>query len=128
MAASGKSLAERISRWDTLVNNLEPLLAEWPHLADEVMELKAKLGAARDLWYRQDALRAEAQANTAALNALADQGDKLRYRIGAGIRSKLGFTSDLLFKYGFRPRPTGRRVKKKESPEPDLGAATSEVG
>ncbi|MEP7013456.1 MAG: hypothetical protein ABJC13_24300 [Acidobacteriota bacterium] len=115
MAATGKTLAERLVRFDTLVNNLGRSIGDWPHLTEEVEELAAMLAEARALSARQDALRAEAQENTANLNRLADRADKLRNQIGAGIRSKLGFTSELLIQFGFRPRPTGgRRSKKRE--------------
>ncbi|HEV7668992.1 MAG TPA: hypothetical protein VGS22_10740 [Thermoanaerobaculia bacterium] len=116
MAATGKSLAERISRVDLLVNNLGRSIEDWPHLSEEVVELKAMVVTARALSARQDALRAEAQENTAALNDIANRADKLRNQIGAGIRSKLGFTSEMLIQFGFRPRPTGgRRAKKRGS-------------
>ncbi len=115
MAATGKSLAERFSRFDTLVNNLGRSIDDWPQLTEEVVELKAMLASARALSARQDALRAEAQENTAALNDIANRADKLRNQIGAGIRSKLGFTSELVIQFGFRPRPTGgRRAKRKK--------------
>lgn len=124
MAATGKSLAERISRWGTLVNNLGRSIDAWPHLAEEVAELEAMLTTAYALSARQDALRAEAQENTATLNDIANRADKLRNQIGAGIRSKLGFTSEMLIQFGFRPRPTGgRRSKKREK-----GTADGSVG
>lgn len=114
MAATGKSLAERISRWGVLVNNLGRSIEDWPHLAEEVAELEAMLAEAGALSARQDALRAEAQENTAALNDIANRADKLRNQIGAGLRSKLGFTSELLLQFGFRPRPTGGRRSKRK--------------
>ncbi len=113
MAATGKSLAERLSRWDTLVNNLGRSIDDWPQLSEEITALQMMLQEARALSARQDALRAEAQENTAALNHLADQADKLRNQIGAGIRSKIGFTSEMLIQFGFRPKPTGGRRSKK---------------
>jgi hypothetical protein len=113
MAATGKSLAERISRWGTLVNNLGRSIEAWPHLAEELAELEAMLTTAYALSARQDALRAEAQENTATLNDIANRADKLRNQIGAGIRSKVGFTSEMLIQFGFRPRPTGGRRSKK---------------
>ncbi len=52
MAASGNSDAERVARWDTLVNNLEATVTEIPHLTAMLAELKAVLIEARDLNYR----------------------------------------------------------------------------
>jgi len=106
-------MAERISRWGVLVNNLGRSIDAWPHLTEEVAELDALLASASALSARQDALRAESQENTATLNDIANRADKLRNQIGAGIRSKLGFTSEMLIQFGFRPRPTGGRRSKK---------------
>ena len=122
MAATGKSLAERFSRFDTLVNNLGRSIDDWPQLTEEVEELKAMLASARALSARQDALRAEAQENTAALNDIANRADKLRNQIGAGIRSKVGFTSELVIQFGFRPRPTGGRRSKRKKEGKNEGA------
>ena len=116
MAAKGMTHSERISRWDTLVNNLEPTLTELPHLSDTLAELKAVLMDARDLTYKQDALRAAAQNNNVQLGNLVIRGDKLRGRLGAGLQFNYGFTSEMLLKYGFRPRRPPVRKKKEETP------------
>ncbi len=116
MAASGNSNAERVARWDTLVNNLEPSVADSPHLTATLAELKAVLIEARDLTYKQDALRAEAQNNNVALSDLVKRGDKIRGRLGAGLQFNYGFTSEMLLKYGFRPRRPPVRKKKGENP------------
>jgi hypothetical protein len=116
MAASGNSNAERVARWDTLVNNLEPAVADIPHLSGTLAELKAVLIEARDLTYKQDQLRAEAQNNNAVLSDLVKRGDKIRGRLGAGLQFNYGFTSEMLLKYGFRPRRPPVRKKKGETP------------
>ena len=114
MAASGQSLAERVSRWDTLVSNLEPALGELPHLASYVTELKGMLIQARELGHRQDSLRAQAQDNNVTLTDLAVQGDKLRRRLGAALNAQFGFTSEKLLQFGIRPRRLPVRRKKGE--------------
>ena len=116
MAASGNSNAARVARWDTLVNNLESTVAEIPHLADTLAELKAVLIEARDLTYKQDALRAAAQNNNVELSNLVKRGDRIRGRLGAGLQFNYGFTSEMLLKYGFRPRRPPVRKKKGEDP------------
>ncbi|HEV7670851.1 MAG TPA: hypothetical protein VGS22_20205 [Thermoanaerobaculia bacterium] len=78
MAANGMTNAERISRWDTLVNNLEPKLTDFPHLSATLVELKTVLIEARDLTYKRDDLRAAAQNNNADLGDLVQRGDKIR--------------------------------------------------
>ena len=119
MAAKGNSNAERVARWDTLVNNLEPAVVEIPHLADTLAELKAVLIEARDLTYKQDELRAAAQNNNAALTDLVKRGDKIRGRLGAGLQFNYGFTSEMLLKYGFRPRrPPVKKKKGDVTPTP----------
>ncbi|HXU34362.1 MAG TPA: hypothetical protein VN851_27630 [Thermoanaerobaculia bacterium] len=116
MAANGMTNAERISRWDTLVNNLEPTLPDFPHLSITLAELKAVLIEARDLTYKQDDLRAAAQNNNVALGDLVKRGDKIRGRLGAGLQFNYGFPSEMLLKYGFRPRRPPLRKKKSETP------------
>lgn len=116
MAAQGNSNAARVARWDTLVNNLEPAVTEIPHLSDTLAELKAVLIEARDLTYKQDQLRAEAQNNNAVLSELVKRGDKIRGRLGAGLQFSYGFTSEMLLKFGFRPRRPPVRKKKDETP------------
>ena len=119
MAAKGNSNAERVARWDTLVNNLEPAVVEIPHLADTLAQLKAVLIEARDLTYKQDELRAAAQNNNAALTDLVKRGDKIRGRLGAGLQFNYGFTSEMLLKYGFRPRrPPVKKKKGDVTPTP----------
>ena len=119
MAAKGNSNAERVARWDTLVNNLEPAVVEIPHLADTLAQLRAVLIEARDLTYKQDELRAAAQNNNAALTDLVKRGDKIRGRLGAGLQFNYGFTSEMLLKYGFRPRrPPVKKKKGDVTPTP----------
>ncbi len=124
MAAQGNSNAERVARWDTLVNNLEPAVAEIPHLSDTLAELKAVLIEARELTYKQDDLRAAAQNNNVALTDLVKRGDKIRGRLGAGLQFNYGFTSEMLLKYGFRPRrPPVKKKKADVTPPPAANQA-----
>ena len=116
MAAQGNSNAARVARWDTLVNNLEPVIAEIPHLSATLAELKTVLIEARDLTYKQDELRAAAQNNNVVLSDLVQRGDKIRGRLGAGLQFNYGFTSEMLLKYGFRPRRPPVRRKKGDAP------------
>ncbi len=104
MAANGQTLVARISRWDTLVTNLEPDLPDLPHLAADVAELKGILRGSRDFEHHQAELRSQAQGNTATRKDLVVRGDRLRRRIGAGLHCKYGFGSETLLKFGFRPR------------------------
>jgi hypothetical protein len=116
MAALGNSLAERISRWDTLISNAEPVIGELSHITAELATLKQMFEDARDLQHRQDDLRSQAREINTVLLGLALRGDRLRSRLGAALQSKYGFTSDMLRKFGFKPRRPPRR-RPAETPE-----------
>ncbi|HEV7670567.1 MAG TPA: hypothetical protein VGS22_18765 [Thermoanaerobaculia bacterium] len=116
MAGNGQTLGARISRWNTLVTNLEPDLPDMQHLAGDVAQLKEILLRSREFEAHQDDLRFQAQGTTAARKDLAAQGDRLRRRIGASLQWKHGFGSETLLKFGFRPRRQPLRTKKRETP------------
>ncbi len=116
MAANGQTLVARISRWDTLVTNLEPDLPDLPHLTADVAQLKEILLQSREFEAHQDLLRSQAQETTATRKDLVVRGDRLRRRIGASLQWKHGFGSETLLKFGFRPRRQPVRSKKRETP------------
>jgi hypothetical protein len=116
MAATGNTYAERISRWDSLIANLEPMIAEFPHLAEDLATLKRMLVEARDFDHQQDDLRFRARDLNDVLVALILDGDKIRRRMGAALQSKYGFTNEILTKFGFKPRRPP--VRKKKAPAP----------
>lgn len=116
MAVIGQSQADRISRWEVLLDNLKPEIEQVPHLANDVAELERMLGEAKALFSLQENLRAQAQETRKLLAALTTQGDRLRSRLGANLQAKHGFTSDLLLKYGFKPRRPPRRKPRAQPP------------
>lgn len=116
MPANGQTLVARISRWETLVTNLEPDLPDMPHLAADISQLKEILLKSREFEAHQDLLRSQAQETTATRKNLATEGDRLRRRIGASLQWKHGFGSETLLKFGFRPRRQPVRAKKRETP------------
>ncbi len=116
MAANGQTLVARISRWETLVTNLEPDLPDLPYLSADVAELKEILRKSREFEAHQELLRAEAQGMTVERKSLALEGDRLRRRIGASLQWKHGFGSETLVKFGFRPRRPPVRTKAKAQP------------
>lgn len=124
MAATGKSLPDRISRWEVLISNLKPTSTEMPHVAADLDELEQLLGEARTLFSRQEDQRAEARETSRQLRELASRGDSIRSRVGANLQGRHGFTSELLVKYGFKPRRVPRRRVKKEQP-PQAPAPTA---
>jgi hypothetical protein len=131
MAARGDSYAEKFSRWEVLITNTKPGLAETPHMVDDLAELERLLGQVRALESQQEDLRSQARAITAQIRELAQTGEKVRARMGANLHGKYGFTSETLVKYGFKPRPVNRRrkvvvVQATEQSKPTAGQAPVE--
>jgi hypothetical protein len=46
------------------------------------------------------------------------EGESLRSRLGANLRGKYGYTSEMLIKFGFRPFRITRRRKSAKKPAP----------
>lgn len=119
MAAKGQSLAEKLSRWELLVTNSK--LDPQPHLAADLASLEALLTQGRAIESRQEALRSQARALNTELRKIGAQGEKLRARLGASMQGMLGFDSNELVKFGFKPRKPPVR-KRKPAPEPETPA------
>ena len=119
-----KSSAERTTRWDVLVSNLKPNLPDMPHVADDTKKLDDMLTQARALETQQENLRSQARKASAELKQVLREGDKLRSHLGSNLKGKFGFTDETLVKYGFRPRSTAVRRRKKTDPTtpPPAGA------
>jgi len=100
----GKSLASRLRGWYVLAENLRPQVGRFPQLAADLEELAAMHAEASALISELVRLRSEARGATSRLRKLARRGDMLRTRMGAGLRSSLGFEAVELIQYGFRPR------------------------
>jgi len=111
MAARGGSYAEKFSRWEVLINNTKPGVAEMPHMLEDLTELEQLLGQVRAFESQQEDLRAQARVITARIRELAQTGEKVRSRMRANLHGKYGFTSETLVKFGFKPRPINRRRK-----------------
>jgi alkylhydroperoxidase family enzyme len=119
MAEIGMSLAQRTGRWNVLLGNATEEMEADPRLQRELAELRQILVETRELLALQAAIQAQARQVTARLRETAKRGDRMRSRIGANLRWRLGFGDVLLTKFGFRPRP--ERTRK--SPEPPAPAA-----
>ncbi len=100
----GKSLASRLRTWHVLAENLRPEVGRFPQLAGDLEDLAAMHAEALALLSELARLRGAAQSATARLRKLARRGDMLRTRMGAGLKSSLGFEAVELVRYGFRPR------------------------
>lgn len=118
MAAKGQSYAEKSSRWEVVVTNARPEVEEMPHLAEDLTALGEKIKEVRTLGSRQDDLRSQVRELTAQIQGVVREGEKIRGRLGASLRGKFGFDSEVLVKYGFKPLPAAsRRRPKAKAPE-----------
>jgi hypothetical protein len=104
MMTKSKGIASRMRTWFVLATNLRPHIGRFPQLADDLENLATMHEEASALVHELLRLRGEAHAATARLRKLARRADMLRTRMGAGLKSSLGFESAELIKYGFRPR------------------------
>src|SRR3954470_10895901 len=111
MAIRGNSSSERTTRWDVLLTNLKPSLADMPHIADDFKALEALLLQARALETLREDLRSQASAASRQLVKALTEGDKVRARMGSTLKGKFGFTDATLGKYGFKPISPIRRRK-----------------
>ncbi len=112
MAFISKSSAERTTRWDVMVSNLKPSLPEMPFVADDLDELEEVLAQTRALEALKADLRSQARQASAKIKTMLRKGDRLRSRLGANLKGKLGFSDPTLAKYGIRPRSTVVRRRK----------------
>jgi len=119
MLSTGKTLPQRISRWKVIAAGLKPLLPDLPHLADLHGQLEQVITQSEDLNARTEAIRSESQDVNRTRVDLARNGDDLRQRLGASLKTHYGFTSEKLIEFGFGPRrPRGKA--KKPIPTPAL--------
>jgi predicted secreted protein len=128
MAARGASYAEKFSRWEVLITNTKPGVAEMPHMGEDLAELEQLLGQVRVLESQQEDLRSQARVITARIRELAEAGEKVRARMRANLNGKYGFTSEALVKFGFRPRPINRRRKVVKPPAVDPAKPPGQAG
>jgi hypothetical protein len=111
VAAKGQSYAEKFSRWEVLVTNGKPDVADLPQMGADLTALEQKLGAVRSLESRQEDLRSQARDLTKQIKLAAQEGEKIRGRLGSTLKGKFGSDGEPLVKYGFKPRQAVRRKK-----------------
>ena len=118
----GQSKAERVSRWQSLLNHEAELVAEMPHLAADLATLRELEKESRLLFARLSFLRGEMRKEVLRLREMTRSGDLLRTRLGAGVRGHLGFENPVLLKYGLKPRARRGPVSLPPEPERRLGS------
>ncbi len=83
-----------------------------PHRDAEIDRLETLLTEARAVQDRYEHLRSQAREAKAELARIAREGDRVRGILGAGLRAELGFTSESLRRYGYKPNQVNRRRPK----------------
>jgi hypothetical protein len=124
MAAKGQSYAEKFSRWEVLVTNGKPIVTDLPQMGADLTALEQMLEDVRSLESRQEDLRSQARDVTKQIKEAAQQGEKIRSRLGSTLKGKFGSDGEALVKYGFKPRQLSRRKKTPapETPPPSSGS------
>jgi hypothetical protein len=102
--AEGKSKAERVGRWRSLIAYEAELVAEMPHLAEDLAALRRMDGEARRLFGEIAGLESDLRTAVRQLREMTREGDLLRTRVAAAVRGRLGFDAPMLLKYGLEPR------------------------
>lgn len=116
MDAKGQAFADRMGRWTVLITNGQENVADMPHIVDDLATLESLQGRARALDSLQQDLRSQFQAVSKELAGVVRDGESLRSRLGASLRGKYGYTSEMLIKFGFRPFRITRRRKSAKKP------------
>ena len=98
----------RLEMWRQMLANLHPDLDEFAHLERDFEALEGIHAEATALSAHLLVLRAQVRQATSRLRSLMRRGDMTRTRIGAGLRSSLGYDAKQLIRYGFHPRPKHR--------------------
>lgn len=124
MPRKHSSLHEKVGRWKVLAANLAPHLGELPHFVDMHGDLERFTLQAETLDALQENLLAQRMEATRKRQDVDRNGEALRARIDAALRSEHGFTSERLVEFGVKPlKARGRRTPpippEPPAPEPE---------
>jgi len=112
-----QNLKDDLTDWQALVENLQPHLADMPHLAADHAALSAVVLQGHTLEGQQDVQKANLRQVNQQRNALSVQGRGLKKRLNAGLRSALGFENERLLEFGIKPRPRVVRIRRPSKAE-----------
>jgi hypothetical protein len=115
------SFADKIRNWDLLNTNLKPVLPDMPEARDFQTRLEALIASAKVLDSEQNDLRGRLQEKTRLRQQAVLEGEDLRGRLAASLRSRLGFKAESLLAFGLPPR---RRRRKKATSGTPISPAT----
>ncbi|HEV8578585.1 MAG TPA: hypothetical protein VGX68_05825 [Thermoanaerobaculia bacterium] len=117
-----QTFAKKITEWELLNANIQPHLAEMPHLQEIVTAIEALIAEAKVLDGEQEVARGRLQDIVHRRQDVEKRGETLRRRVAAHLKGSFGFSSDELVKFGVRPRPTGPRKRKTPATTPPTPA------
>jgi len=103
---------EKLVDWQSMVDTLQPKLADMPHLSADHAALAAILAQGRDLEKRQDIARAELLDVNRQRKEMIQQGADVRDRLARSLQGALGSKSEKLVEFGVKPRPRVIRRKR----------------
>jgi len=117
-----QTFAKKITEWELVNANIEPHLAEMPHLQEIVTAIQALIAEAKGLDAEQEVARGRFQDVIHKRQDVEKRGETLRRRAASHLKGSFGFSSDELVKFGVRPRPTGPRKRKAPAVPPPTPA------
>ena len=113
------TFGDKLANWKLIATNVEPRLAEMPHLQPLHASLQQAIEEAEAMEAEQETIRGRLRALSKLRHDLSRRGEELRSRVAAHLKGTLGFTSNELIQYGLLPIKTegrARPVRKKKEP------------
>ncbi|HEY0780824.1 MAG TPA: hypothetical protein VGE98_00100 [Thermoanaerobaculia bacterium] len=125
MSTKGQSIAEKVSRLEILNSSLKTNGPDVPFVNADQAQLEDLIGKAKALQVLQEGQKAQLQATTKQLVALAKAGSQLRTRLRAALQGHYGFDNKKLIEFGLQPVTfLGRRKKPGSATTPPATPAT----
>jgi hypothetical protein len=102
-----QAFAERMAQWGLLKQGLNANAADLAFLATECDQITALVANLAALEAQQEALKAQTQQVTQALDAQVGQMTALESRVRASLKGKYGAQNEKLEEFGIKPRRRG---------------------
>jgi hypothetical protein len=102
-----QAFAERMAQWGLLKQGLDANAADLTFLAAERTQITAWVANLTALDAQQEALKAQTQQVTQALDAQVGQMTALESRVRASLKGKYGAQNEKLEEFGIKPRRRG---------------------
>lgn len=119
------TLAAKIDKMQTLVDNLAPKIDAFPGLQSQFAQLQGMLASAKALRNRLKTLAADSADAISQRNQMIAESESLFQRVQLGLQSVHGPKSDRLREFGLKPR--GSRTGRPKGQNPDTPPPLPEV-